>query len=187
MAVASASLDKVVNQVMLRRQNDVIAKYLPAKLDVVVFCTLTEEQQSMYRHASTEGRKAVQVAEAGGKKVFSSALRAVSTLKRIVNDPEMAQLAQRLEGMGHEPSDVVAKLAEARAKAPPDPVHSVALSGKLSAMVELLMEVQTRRRKRPIPRRTFGRKHAHPHPLRARRARPVQPARQRADAAGVRR
>jgi len=140
--VASASLDKVVNQVMLRRQNDVIAKYLPAKLDVIVFCTLTEEQQSMYRHASTEGRKAVQVAEAGGKQVFSSALRAVSTLKRIVNDPEMAQLAQRLEAMGHESSDVVAKLAEARAKAPPDPVHSVALSGKLSAMIELLVQVK---------------------------------------------
>lgn len=70
----------------MRRQNDVIAKYLPAKLDVIVFCTLTESQQTMYKQVCAEGRVAVQAAEEGGKPVHSSALRAVASLKRIVNE-----------------------------------------------------------------------------------------------------
>lgn len=125
---------------MLRRQNDVIAKYLPAKLDVIVFCTLTEEQQDMYKHTCHEGRVAVQAAEEGGKPVHSSALKAVSSLKRIVNDPEMAKLAAGIEQAGVEGS-VATKLSEARSKKPMDPAKSVAMSGKLAAMVELLKQV----------------------------------------------
>ena len=45
---ASSAFFARIKQIMLRRTNEVISKYLPAKLDVCVFCTLTIEQQQLY-------------------------------------------------------------------------------------------------------------------------------------------
>ena len=46
---ADLKLRGLVSSVMLRRNNEVIAKYLPAKYELVVFCVLTEAQKQLYR------------------------------------------------------------------------------------------------------------------------------------------
>ena len=79
---ASAAFFALIKQIMLRRTNEVIAKYLPAKLDCCVFITLTGEQQEMYSKVVEEGRKKYDGS-------YSSAFQTVTTLKKIVNDPAL--------------------------------------------------------------------------------------------------
>lgn len=52
---ASSALTGKLDLIMLRRTNEVIAKYLPAKLDVNVFCMLSEGQQQMYCQQCSKG------------------------------------------------------------------------------------------------------------------------------------
>ena len=84
---ASAAFTRKLDAVMLRRTNEVIAKYLPAKLDVNVFCTLCPEQQAMYLKQCRYGLKAYDG-------TYSSAFQTVTILRKIVNDPEAAAQAQ---------------------------------------------------------------------------------------------
>ena len=62
-----------------------IAKYLPAKLDVCVFCNLTGEQKDLYSAVCADARK-----DSNQKTSFASAFQTVSLLKKIANDPEAA-------------------------------------------------------------------------------------------------
>lgn len=50
---------QLVNAVMLRRTNEVIAKYLPPKVDWLVFCSLTLAQRQLYSEAVAAGRRAL--------------------------------------------------------------------------------------------------------------------------------
>ena len=63
-AAADERLRELVSSVMLRRNNDVIAKYLPAKYELVVFCSLTAAQQELYRKELDDA--ALLKAEGGG-------------------------------------------------------------------------------------------------------------------------
>ena len=51
----SKAFSRLIKQIMLRRNNDVIAAYLPAKLDACIFCTLTDEQKELYMQARDPG------------------------------------------------------------------------------------------------------------------------------------
>lgn len=57
------------------------------------------------------------------------------------DSPEISQLAHGLEG-GVEGS-AATKLSEARTKKPSDPAKSLAMSGKLAVMTEILLQVCT--------------------------------------------
>ena len=60
-----------------------IAKYLPPKLDVILFVALTQPQQQLYLDAVAEGRRAFDGTHA-------SAFQTVNVLKKIANDPARA-------------------------------------------------------------------------------------------------
>jgi len=158
-SAASSAFIAIVNQLMLRRSNEVIAKYLPAKLDVLVFCSLTGEQQAAYTHEVTVGRAAWQRAAKTGEKAQQNktALRTVAMLKKIVNDPLAAKSLAAAEARATEAAAVtggagggvgggvsgkrVLEALEARQGAI-DVDAAVAASGKLRAMRALLREVK---------------------------------------------
>ena len=158
-SAASSAFIAIVNQLMLRRSNEVIAKYLPAKLDVLVFCSLTGEQQAAYTHEVTVGRAAWQRAAKTGEKAQQNktALRTVAMLKKIVNDPLAAKSLAAAEARATEAAAVtggagggvgggvsgkrVLEALEAR-QGVVDVDAAVAASGKLRAMRALLREVK---------------------------------------------
>jgi DNA repair and recombination RAD54-like protein len=135
---ASAHFTKLVGQIMLRRTNEVIAKYLPAKLDVNVFCTLTEEQQTLYMAKVAEGSTLYQQSDKSKKR--SSAFRTVTILKKIVNDPHTAVANEQAAQCQSLAGGTVA--AAGRSRAPVDAKISLELSGKLQVMSQLLLAVR---------------------------------------------
>ena len=82
---ASAEFYKKVHTIMLRRTNEVIAKYLPAKLDACVFITLTTEQQQLHTDVVDEGKRTYEELQTHG-----STFQTVTMLKKICNDPAAA-------------------------------------------------------------------------------------------------
>lgn len=116
-----------------------IAKYLPAKLDACVFCTLTEEQIAAYQHALQEGRREV---DPNGAVSQSSAFQLVNFLRKIVNDPEAAMHAQKLS-LSSSPAGVDGKAAPSAKRPPPVIQRSLAMSGKLQALSALLLDAKS--------------------------------------------
>ena len=52
-----------MSKILLRRTNEVIAKYLPPKVDWVVFCSLTEMQRHLYADAVAAGKRGLDDAD----------------------------------------------------------------------------------------------------------------------------
>ena len=134
---ASVTFTRLVNNVMLRRTNEVIAQYLPAKLDVIVFCHLTEAQKAIYHQICAEGRVALKTAGSDKKTSMSSSLKTLSSLKRVINDPEVAIAEQLAKESGQGFDEKQADAIKARRA----PAESVRSSGKLALLLALLLEV----------------------------------------------
>uniref|UniRef100_A0A7S3APU5 DNA repair and recombination protein RAD54-like n=1 Tax=Haptolina ericina TaxID=156174 RepID=A0A7S3APU5_9EUKA len=104
-----------VKEIMLRRTNETIAKFLPPKEDVVVFCTLTKRQQQLYTETCQNN-------------AVSSFVR-ISNLKKIVNHPSMLQLGDD------------APKQSFRGRPPP---FDYSQSGKMLVLMDLLESVKRR-------------------------------------------
>ena len=147
---ASKAFVGIVRQLMLRRTNEVIAKYLPAKLDVFVFCTLTDQQQSAYLSECEQGRAVWEQERASaGQAKTKTALKTLSILKKLINDPEAGRRAQEAEEAAAAATAAAGTDAagpsgkQLKAKRPPiDTKRSLACSGKLQVMLQLLLEVR---------------------------------------------
>ena len=122
---------------MLRRNNDVIAKYLPAKYDLVVFCVLTDAQKQLYRQ-ELEGAarsKTVAKADGGGTSTFKTltALRKLCAHPQLIADDPLHRVALGALGVLPAPSGYGGGGA---VKLRPQ------LSGKMATLLELLLQVK---------------------------------------------
>ncbi|KAF2835065.1 DNA repair protein, SNF2 family [Patellaria atrata CBS 101060] len=105
-----AELLNLVNKFIIRRTNDILSKYLPVKYEHVVFCNLAPFQKDLYNHfvQSPDIQKLLR-----GK--GSSALKAITILKKLCNHPDLLDVPVDLPGSEEcFPDDFVPKEARGR-------------------------------------------------------------------------
>lgn len=73
----SEELSRITGQFILRRSNNLNRKYLPPKLEYVVFCALTPLQRSIYERIVGKGAASVE------------ALQVISALRKLCNHPRL--------------------------------------------------------------------------------------------------
>lgn len=86
-----AELIQLVNQCMIRRTSDLLSKYLPKKIELVVCVKLTDFQTDLYRKfLKSNAVKAVvtESDESDGPRANSS-LKAITLLKKLCNHPRL--------------------------------------------------------------------------------------------------
>ncbi|CAG8724732.1 7996_t:CDS:10, partial [Acaulospora morrowiae] len=83
----------VVSKFIIRRNNDILSKYLPVKFEHVVFCRLSEFQVSLYNKFL--GSSDIQGLLRG---TMSQPLKAITFLKKLCNHPDLLNLTNELKG-----------------------------------------------------------------------------------------
>ena len=81
-------LANAVNRCIIRRTQALLSKYLPKKIEQVVLCSLTPLQQAIYQsfvNSDTIRRSLKNTDE----KMTSSSLAAITSLKKLVNHPDL--------------------------------------------------------------------------------------------------
>ncbi|KAM9762081.1 LOW QUALITY PROTEIN: DNA repair and recombination protein RAD54-like [Menidia menidia] len=76
----------VVNRCMIRRTSEILSKYLPEKIELVVCCSLTPLQTELYRGFLRQA-KPLQALQEGGAGV--SSLSSITALKKLCNHPAL--------------------------------------------------------------------------------------------------
>jgi len=133
-------MDEIVSKSIIRRTQALLSKYLPVKYEQVLCCKLTSLQQNIYESFcnSDSVRRALK-AEPGKGKMASSSLAAITSLKKLVNHPDLVfpacqegkegfEAAAELFPAGYDPS---------RGRLKPE------LSGKLTVLDCLLAVVKS--------------------------------------------
>lgn len=89
-------LSYVVSKFIIRRSNDILAKYLPCKYEHVIFVNLKPFQQQLYEKSvkSREITKMVKGSEAG-----SQPLKAIGQLKKLCNHPDLLNFEEDLDSL----------------------------------------------------------------------------------------
>ena len=82
---------EIVNRCIIRRTQALLTKYLPTKLELVICCKMTSIQTDLYEaYVSSNIVKAqINSGDGDGPKMDSSALAAITTLKKLVNHPDL--------------------------------------------------------------------------------------------------
>ncbi|KAI5293095.1 DNA-dependent ATPase protein rad54, partial [Ascosphaera acerosa] len=90
---ATRELLAIVNRFIIRRSNELLAKYLPVKYEHVVFCGLSPLQAALYNHflRSPDIKSLLR-----GK--GSQPLKAIGILKKLCNHPNLLSLPDDLPG-----------------------------------------------------------------------------------------
>lgn len=89
-------LSYVVSKFIIRRANDILAKYLPCKYEHVIFVNLRPFQKDLYERSvkSREITKMVKGNEAG-----SQPLKAIGQLKKLCNHPDLLNFEEDLDNL----------------------------------------------------------------------------------------
>jgi DNA repair and recombination RAD54-like protein len=85
-------LASAVNRCIIRRTQALLSKYLPKKTEQIVTCSLTPLQKSIYEsfvNSDTIRRSLKSEGSSGGGKMTSSSLAAITSLKKLVNHPDL--------------------------------------------------------------------------------------------------
>ncbi|XBW34867.1 hypothetical protein QEN19_000434 [Hanseniaspora menglaensis] len=103
-------LSEIVSKFIIRRTNDILAKYLPCKYEHVIFVNLTPFQKDIYKeYVSYSGFDDVEVddPEILNEKSngTSTPLRAIGILKKICNHPDLIDLDKEVPELESVPSD----------------------------------------------------------------------------------
>ncbi|KAK4099858.1 hypothetical protein N658DRAFT_452138 [Parathielavia hyrcaniae] len=105
-----AELLGIVNKFIIRRNNDILSKYLPVKYEHVVFCNLAPFQLALYNYFLTSPDIQALLRGKG-----SQPLKAIGILKKLCNHPDLLDLVADLPGCEqHWPEDYVPKEARGR-------------------------------------------------------------------------
>jgi len=99
---AMEEMADIVNKSIIRRTQALLSKYLPVKVEQVLCCRLTPLQKSIYESfcSSDTIRRALRAE--GGAKMTSSSLAAITSLKKLVNHPDLVFPACRERKEGFE-------------------------------------------------------------------------------------
>ena len=84
-------MDSLVSRTIIRRTQALLSKYLPVKYEQVLCCKLTSLQRNIYQSFcnSDSVRRALKSEGGGKEKMTSSSLAAITSLKKLVNHPDM--------------------------------------------------------------------------------------------------
>ena len=82
---------EIVNRCIIRRTQALLSKYLPTKLELVICCTMTPLQTDLYEAyvSSNIVKDKINAGDEDGPKMDSSTLAAITTLKKLVNHPDL--------------------------------------------------------------------------------------------------
>ena len=134
-------MDEIVSKSIIRRTQALLSKYLPVKYEQILCCKLTPLQQNIYESFcnSDSVRRALRAEAGKGGKMASSSLAAITSLKKLVNHPDMVFPACQ---EGKEGFEAAAELFPAgydpeRGRLKPE------LSGKLTVLDCLLAVVKS--------------------------------------------
>ena len=122
-------LASITSLFILRREASILAKYLPAKTEYVLFCRPTPSQASVYRHvlASPEFQTGLGL---GGSE---SSLQLITALKKICNSPSLLDPRNLTEGKAEN-----LLIKNLHASLPANLRTNNASSGKLRVLDQLL-------------------------------------------------
>lgn len=89
-------LSYVVSKFIIRRTNDILAKYLPCKYEHVIFVNLSPFQRQLYQNCvkSRDVTKLVKGVSGG-----TQPLKAIGLLKKLCNHPDLVDLHDELESL----------------------------------------------------------------------------------------
>ena len=82
---------EIVNRCIIRRTQALLSKYLPTKLELVICCKMTPLQTDLYEAyvSSNIVKDKINAGDDDGPKMDSSTLAAITTLKKLVNHPDL--------------------------------------------------------------------------------------------------
>lgn len=103
-------LSEIVSKFIIRRTNDILAKYLPCKYEHVIFVNLSPFQQDIYKeYVSYSGFDSVDIDETDDINAKSGSgetpLRAIGILKKICNHPDLIDLDKEVPELDTIPHD----------------------------------------------------------------------------------
>lgn len=84
----SKELSRLTSQFILRRTNTVLSKYLPPKLEYVVFCGLSDLQRELYKRFGRSSAVRDLLASDAGP-TTAAALGCITALKKLCNHPQL--------------------------------------------------------------------------------------------------
>lgn len=82
-------LVEIVKRCMIRRTSDLLSKYLPSKVELVVCCGMSPLQETLYTEFIKSKSVASLTTDGGGKGGSHSSLKAITFLKKLCNHPEL--------------------------------------------------------------------------------------------------
>ncbi|KAL9651271.1 hypothetical protein ABK040_001224 [Willaertia magna] len=132
----SKELAAMTSQFVLRRTNDILAKHLPPKMELVLFCGMTPLQEKLYKHfiLSKEVKSNID---------SSNALAFILNLKRLLTHPNMVDLS------GHDDEDKLSdawkgsdKLFDDYEFDPQSEEYHAEFSGKMIVLENLLKHIK---------------------------------------------
>lgn len=129
----------IVNKCIIRRTQALLSRYLPVKVEQVICCNMTKLQMDIYQAFLNSDSLRRSLKSENGNKMSSSSLAAITSLKKLVNHPDLiySECSQGKSGfetaldffpIGHDPD---------RGRLRPE------LSGKLSILDGLLAVVKS--------------------------------------------
>ena len=134
-------MDSLVSRTIIRRTQALLSKYLPVKYEQVLCCKLTSLQRNIYQSFcnSDSVRRALKSEGGGKEKMTSSSLAAITSLKKLVNHPDMIYSAckEGKEGFEEAADHFPAGHDPDRGRLKPE------LSGKLTVLDCLLAVVRS--------------------------------------------
>ena len=86
---AMGEMAQVVNRSIIRRTQALLSKYLPVKVEQVLCCRLSPLQEAIYRAFCNSDTVRRALREEDGGKMTSSSLAAITSLKKLVNHPDL--------------------------------------------------------------------------------------------------
>ncbi len=84
-----AELSDVVHRCIIRRTQALLSKYLPKKIEQIVCCNLTPLQKQIYESFVNSDTIRRSIKSDEGSKMTSSSLAAITSLKKLVNHPDL--------------------------------------------------------------------------------------------------
>jgi len=130
----------IVNRSIIRRTQALLSKYLPVKVEQVVCCSLSPLQADIYKSfCNSDSIRRALKAEGGEVKMTSSSLAAITSLKKLVNHPDLVYPACKEQKEGFEAAANLFPAGHDPAKARLRPE----MSGKLTVLDCLLAVVKS--------------------------------------------
>ncbi|XP_015782162.1 DNA repair and recombination protein RAD54-like [Tetranychus urticae] len=131
-------LISIVQKCMIRRTSDLLSKYLPSKVELVVCCGLSPLQENLYTKF-IESKAVSNITNMESKNGANSSLKAITFLKKLCNHPELI-----LESINSDPGfSSLRKYFPEELSAASSRNVRVELSGKLRVVDHLLALIKT--------------------------------------------